>query len=122
MSLRSLGLDPMSWLQDPTVEGTETVGGVETDHISAQLDVDALLDDVDKLLARVSDQGLAATGQEVPDRIPADDRAQIEEAVKSATVDVWTRHRGPHAAPADARARRSSRRTTRAARDRSTSS
>lgn len=91
MSLRSLGLDPMSWLQDPTVVGTATVGGTETDHITAQLDVSALLDDVDTVLAKVDEQGLAgATGQQVPDSIPADTRRQIEEAVKNAEVDVWS--------------------------------
>ncbi|MBS1871260.1 MAG: hypothetical protein JSS99_16530 [Actinobacteria bacterium] len=89
MSLGSLGLDPLSWLKDPTVEGTETVGGVATDHISAQLNVSALLDDVDKILARVSAQGLP-TGQSVPSSIPAKDRRQIEDAVKSASVDVWS--------------------------------
>lgn len=91
MSLQSLGLDPMSWLQDPTVEGTETVGGAETDHISAKLNVDALLDDVDTVLARVSAQGLpGAAGQEIPDKIPSDARSQIEDAVKTASVDVWS--------------------------------
>jgi len=89
MSLQSLGLDPLAWLQDPTVEGTETIGGVETDHISAKLNVSALLDDVDKLLAIVSAQRLP-TGQQVPSSIPQSDRKQIEDAVKSATVDVWS--------------------------------
>jgi hypothetical protein len=89
MSLRSLGLAPMSWLEDPTVEGTETVDGVETDHISSDVNVSALLDDVDKILARVSDQGLP-TGQQLPSRIPDKDRAQIEDAVKSAEIDVWS--------------------------------
>lgn len=90
MSLKSLGLDPLSWLQDPTVEGTETIGGVETDHISSQVDVNALLDDIDKILARVSAQGGLPTGQQVPSRIPAGDRSQIEDAVKSASIDVWS--------------------------------
>lgn len=89
MSLGSLGLDPLGWLQDPTVEGTETIGGVATDHISSQVDVNALLDDVDKILARVSAQGLP-TGQQVPSKIPADARSQIEDAVKSASIDVWS--------------------------------
>jgi hypothetical protein len=90
-SLKSLGLDPMSWLQDPTVEGTETVGGAETDHISAQLDVSALLDDVDTVLEQINKQGLAgSTGQQVPSSIPADDRKQIEDAVKSSEIDVWS--------------------------------
>ncbi len=91
MSLDSLGLDPMSWLEDPTVEGTETVGGVETDHVSAGIDVNALLDDVDTVLERINEQGLAgATGQDVPDSIPADARRQIEDAVKTAEFDVWS--------------------------------
>jgi hypothetical protein len=90
MSLRSLGIDPIAWLQDPTVEGTETVGGVETDHISSAVDVNALLDDVDGLLARFGDQIPNTTGQQIPKRIPADARSQIEDAVKSADVDVWS--------------------------------
>jgi hypothetical protein len=91
MSLEGLGLDPMSWLEDPTVEGTETVGGTETEHISADLDVSALLDDVDTLLAEIDERGLSgAGGPQVPSRLPADTRRQIEDAVRSGTVDVWT--------------------------------
>lgn len=90
LSLEGFGLDPMSWLEDPTVEGTETVGGVETDHISAKLNVSALLDDIDKILARVSAQGGLPTGQQIPSKIPPSDRQQIEDAVKNATVDVWS--------------------------------
>ena len=89
MSLSSLGLDPLSWLQDPTVEGTETIGGVATDHISSDLDVSALLDDLNKVLAKVSAQGLP-TGPRLPSRIPDSDRQQIEDAVKSAAIDVWS--------------------------------
>jgi len=89
MSLSGLGIDPLAWLKNPTVEGTESVGGVETDHISSDVNVSALLDDIDKLLARVSGQSLP-TGQQVPSRIPARDRQQIEDAIKSASVDVWS--------------------------------
>jgi len=89
LSFGDLGVDPMSWLEDPTVEGTESVGGVESDHISAHVNVGALLDDIDKILARVSSQGLP-TGQQLPRRIPDSDRQQIEDAVKDATVDVWS--------------------------------
>ena len=91
MSLESLGIDPMTWLEDPTVEGTEEVGGTETDHISSALDVTALLDDVDDLLAAANRQGLSGvTGQDLPDSLPPDARRQIEDAVKDATVDVWS--------------------------------
>jgi hypothetical protein len=91
MSLKSLGIDPLKWLQDPTVAGSETVGGAQADHVSAKVNVSALLDDVDKLLARVSAQGLTgAAGRQIPRSIPPNARAQIEQAVKSATVDVWS--------------------------------
>jgi len=88
MDPRTLGLDPLSWLQDPTVVGTESIGGVDTDHISAGVDVSALLDDVNSLLAR-GVPGLP-TGQQVPRRIPDSDRQQIQDAIKNAKVDVWS--------------------------------
>lgn len=90
-SFSALGIDPLGWLQDPTVVGTESVGGTQTDHVSAKVSVSALLDDVDKLLARISAGGVPGVpGGRVPSSIPASDRAQIEQAVKSATVDVWS--------------------------------
>lgn len=92
MSLSSFGLDPLSWLKDPTVEGSETVGGVATEHISAQVNVSALLDDVDKVLAKLKRQGAlpGAAGQQIPSSIPKNARTQIEDAVKTATIDIWT--------------------------------
>jgi len=91
-SLKALGIDPLKWLQDATVVGTESVGGTQTDHISAKVNVSALLDDVDALLARVSSGGIPGVpaGARVPSRLPASARSQIEQAVKSATFDVWS--------------------------------
>lgn len=90
-SLEAYGIDPQTWIDDPEVVGQEDVGGAETDHVSGTLNVRAFLDSIDKLLAEVDRQGLdAATGQDVPDSIPAEDRAQIERAIRSARVDVWS--------------------------------
>lgn len=84
-------IDPQSWVVDPKVAGKEDVGGVETDHITAGLNVTALLDSVDRVLADVDREGLgAAAGGSVPTSIPADTRAQIERAVKDPRVDIWT--------------------------------
>ena len=83
----------MNWLKDPTVVGTESVGGVDTEHVTAQLDVNALLDDVDGLLAKFHNQipaGAGAAAGQIPDKLPADVRQKIESAIKSAKVDVWT--------------------------------
>jgi hypothetical protein len=91
-SLSSLGIHPMNWLKDPSVVGSESVGGVDTEHVTAQIDVSALLDDVDGLLAKFHDKvpaGAAGTAQ-IPDKLPADTRQKIEAAIKSAKVDVWT--------------------------------
>ncbi len=73
-------IDPQSWVTDPTIVGDEEVGGTETTHISAGVDVDALMNSIDRVLAEVDRQGLSsATGGQVPRSIPADARAQIEE-------------------------------------------
>ena len=92
MSLESLGIDPMDWLEDPKVAGDETLDGVETQHITAGVDVAALLDDIDSVLPKIKSQipDGATGGQQIPDKIPADARKQIEDAVKSATVEIWT--------------------------------
>lgn len=90
-SLEAYGIDPQSWIDDPEVVGQEDVGGTETDRVSGTLNVKAFLDSVDTLLAEVDRQGLAAaSGQDVPDRIPADDRAEIERTIRDARVDVWS--------------------------------
>lgn len=84
-------IDPQSWVDNPEVVGKEEIGGVETDHISADLNVQAFLDSIDRLLSEVDRQGLGdAAGGQVPTSIPADVRADIERAVKDPRVDVWT--------------------------------
>src|SRR4051812_14410944 len=67
-----LDVHPASWMRDVKSEGTETVGGVETDHLSASLDAQAMLKDVG-----------GATGGAT--RISKSEAA----AIKSSTVDLW---------------------------------
>lgn len=84
-------LDPQSWIDDPEVAGEENVGGADTYHITGSVNVSALLDSIDRVLAEADSQGLSgATGGQVPRSIPADTRAEIEDAVRSAEVGVWT--------------------------------
>lgn len=90
-SLRALGVDPRRWLKDATKAGEENVGGADTVHIKAAIDVPKFLDDVNTLLARADRIGVAgATGTKVPSKLTDAQRQQIEQAVKSATIDVWT--------------------------------
>jgi len=76
--LASLGLDPGAWIKDARDKGAAAVGGVQTQRIGGSIDVARLLDDVTKLLG-------GAGGLLTPKL-----RAQITEAVKATTVDVWT--------------------------------
>jgi hypothetical protein len=43
-----LAIHPETWVRDVKSEGTESVGGVETEHLSGNLDVQAFSDDTDK--------------------------------------------------------------------------
>ncbi|MFL5843888.1 MAG: hypothetical protein ACJ762_04275 [Solirubrobacteraceae bacterium] len=87
-SFKSLGIDPLGWLTDPKVAGSEDVGGAETEHITAGVDVAKFLDDVSTLLGKAGQLGQAAAG--VPSSLSDQQRKDIESAVKSASLDVWT--------------------------------
>lgn len=89
ISLQSLGVDPRRWLRSPSKVGTEKVGGADTTHVTAQVDVPKLLTDVDTLLSKADKLG-PASAVGVPLTLSAKTRAAIEQAVKSATLDVWS--------------------------------
>jgi hypothetical protein len=87
-SFKSLGIDPLRWLTHPEVAGTEEVGGAETEHITAGVDVAKFLDDVSALLGKAGQLGQATAG--VPSSLTEQQRKDIEASVKDATLDVWT--------------------------------
>ena len=70
-----LPLHPDTWVRDVKSEGTDQVAGVETDHVSAQVDPKAVAKD---LL-----QAAKANGAEVPNS------RGLARSVKSAELDVW---------------------------------
>lgn len=83
-----LGVDPIKWLRDPKVIGDEDVAGASTTHITAGVDVGALVDDLAKVFGRAGQLGLPNTGQ-LPQISPAQ-KSKILAAVKNPTVDVFT--------------------------------
>ena len=82
-TLQALGIDPNSWVVDPQKAGTEEVGGVSTEHVTAGVDVPKLLEDLQKANEQAGD----VAGQQ---GLSADDVAAFEEQVESAKIDVWT--------------------------------
>jgi hypothetical protein len=77
----ALGVDPRSWLTNAKDEGSARVGGVETTHVSADVNVDRMLDDVFRLAEQAGQSGAA--------NVSAEDRNQIEGAVEDASIDVY---------------------------------
>lgn len=86
-SLAGFGIDPEHWLKNPSVVGTQTVGGAATTHIRAGVNVTALLADLNTFLAKTAKTSLTT---KIPSSIPPATQQKIAAAIKNATVDVWT--------------------------------
>jgi len=88
-TLAGLGIDPMRWLIDPTIVGKQTVGGADTTHIRAGINVQALLQDVNTFLERASALGASGAAR-IPSGISVASRTRIAGEVKNPSFDVWT--------------------------------
>jgi hypothetical protein len=88
-ALSKLGIDPLHWLVNPTVVGNESVGGANTTHIQAGIDVPKLLDDLGTFLAKAPSLGISGVGK-VPSSISPATRQRIASAVRQPRFDVWT--------------------------------
>jgi hypothetical protein len=87
-ALGKLGIDPLHWLVKPSIVGNDTVGGANTTHIRAGIDVRALLDDLNTFLGKAPSLGVS--GAKLPSSISAATRSRIASEVKHPSVDVWT--------------------------------
>jgi hypothetical protein len=88
-SLSSLGLDPQQWLTNPKNEGDAKVGDDDTIKITGGIDVNKLLDDVNKALAKTRELGVQGTDQ-LPSQLTAEQRKQVSDAVKNPRVEIYT--------------------------------
>jgi hypothetical protein len=87
--LGKLGVDPLKWVVHPTVAGTESVGGADTTHVTAAVNVAALLKDLNTLLAKGPSLGIGK-GTPVPTGISPATQAKLSSQIKNPAVDVWT--------------------------------
>jgi hypothetical protein len=87
--LSKLGINPLHWLTQPTIVGSESVGGASTTHIRANVNVEALLGDLQRFLQKAASTGATGSGS-LPTTISPATRQRIASAVRNATVDVWT--------------------------------
>jgi hypothetical protein len=84
-ALAGLGINPMKWLKDPQVRSDQEVAGVETKHVSAGVDVGKFVDDLNKLLGRVS-----LDNSQSPATLTAQQRSQLIDSIANPRVDVWS--------------------------------
>jgi hypothetical protein len=89
-SLSKLGIDPLHWVTNPKVIGTENVGGTDTTHVRSGINVAAFLSDLNTLLGKASSLGISAAGKLSSTRISDATRTRIAATVKNPTFDVWT--------------------------------
>ncbi len=88
-TLAKLGIQPLHWLSNPSVVGTETIDGTSTTHIRASVNVAALLDDLSMFLAKASSVG-GSGASKMSASLSASTRAKIAREVRNPTFDVWT--------------------------------
>ncbi|MFZ1992631.1 MAG: hypothetical protein WAU75_00870 [Solirubrobacteraceae bacterium] len=84
--MSALGINPQHWLTHASVVGSDNIGGTDTTHIRAGVNVSALLQDINTLLGKAS----SSAGTKLPNSIPAATQQKIAAAVRNAAVDVWT--------------------------------
>jgi hypothetical protein len=78
-----LGIKPLSWLVAPKIVGSATVGGVATEHLSAQVDIAKLVTDAGKLAKRVG-------GSKASSILSGANLSELASAVNSAQLDLYT--------------------------------
>ena len=87
-SFAQLGINPRGWIENPKNEGTQDVGGAQTIHVSADVNVEAFVNDLDDLLGRAASLGVQ--NQQLPEELTQRQKDQIEKAIQDVRFDLWT--------------------------------
>ncbi|MBV9606667.1 MAG: hypothetical protein JO027_16245 [Solirubrobacterales bacterium] len=89
-ALAKLGIRPLQWLTHPSTVGVETVGGAQTDHIHAGVNVPSLLNDLNTFLEKASSVSNVAGASRLKSGLSATTRQKIAAAIRNPSFDVWT--------------------------------
>jgi hypothetical protein len=88
-ALGKLGINPLRWLVNPSVAGSDTVAGASTTHIRAAVNVSALLADLNTFLGKASSLGVSGASS-IPHGISTATQSRIAGEIRSPSFDVWT--------------------------------
>jgi hypothetical protein len=86
-SLSQLGIHPSTWLAGAKDAGDSTVAGTPVQHVSANLDVGTLLDDLNQLVQRAP--AGAISGASKPPQLTDQQKKQIEDVLNNPKIDVY---------------------------------
>lgn len=87
-SLQDLGVDPASWLEEPTVEDGEEIGGDATQLVSGSVDVGKLVRDFSELVQNPAVRSqLESQGQEIPEEPTEEEIKRVEDAIEDVTFE-----------------------------------
>jgi hypothetical protein len=78
-----LGVDPRDWFENVREDGTATVDGVVTRRVTADVDTDAMIDDVFELASR-------SPAGSTPPQLSADQRDELKGAFRDVHAEVYT--------------------------------
>lgn len=84
-SLSDLGLNPEQWVVDASVEGEEQIDGIATEHVSGELDVEALVDDLNGLVKRTA----GTLGGDGAQPLREADIERLSQTVENPSFDVY---------------------------------
>jgi hypothetical protein len=84
-TLKDFGIDPQAWVKDPTDEGEESVNGVNTTHVKANVDIGKMFNDFNKTIAQAG----GAMGGTAPQQLTEDQISKIEEVVNDPKFDIY---------------------------------
>jgi hypothetical protein len=88
-ALSKLGINPLGWLNHPKVVGSGTVGGTQTTHIRASVNVPALLRDLSRFMQKAASLGVSGTSGLSNGLSPATQQ-KVAGEVQKPSFDVWT--------------------------------
>jgi hypothetical protein len=84
-SLKDFGIDPVNWITDAQDKGDENVNGTDTKHVQAGLDIEKMLNDLNKTI----DQAGGAVGQAPARKLTPQQISQVKDIVKNPKFDVY---------------------------------
>ena len=87
--LGKLGINPLHWLTNPQVVGTESMGGVQTTHIHAGIDVSKFLGDFNTFLKKASSLKVPGSSS-LSGGLSASTITAIANEIQNPSFDVWT--------------------------------